>query len=71
MGYASRLGPYEEYSDGFEQGYRRGYHAGYCGLPYGWDNFGFGDFSNYPVIYDFDYDCFEVVMEGQEAPDEK
>jgi hypothetical protein len=58
-GWFDELGPYYEYADGYEQGFRQGYYAGYGGLEFGWDNFGFGDFSQYPVIYDFDYDYFD------------
>lgn len=58
-GYKSYWGPEDEYCDGYEQGFRQGYYAGYCGYPYGYYNFGFGDFTNYPVIYDFDYDYYD------------
>jgi hypothetical protein len=57
-GYASHLGSYSEYADGYQQGFAQGYYAGYSGQSYGYMNFGFGDFSNYPVIYDFDYDYY-------------
>jgi hypothetical protein len=58
VGYFSDLGPYYEFADGFEQGFIQGYYAAYSGMPYGWENFGYGDFRNYPVIYDFDYDYY-------------
>lgn len=58
-GYSQQLGPYFEYEDGFSQGYLQGYYAGYSGLQYGWENYGFGDFRDYPVIYDFDYDYYD------------
>ena len=60
-GYHSYWGPWNEYVDGYEQGFRQGYYAGYCGFSYGYMNFGFGDFGNYPVIYDYDYDYYETV----------
>ena len=58
-GYYSYWGSWSEYADGYEQGFRQGYYAGYCGYSYGYQNFGFGDFSNYPVIYDYDYDYYD------------
>ena len=65
-GYNSRWGTWEEYRDGYEQGFRQGYYAGYSGLNYGYSNFGFGDFRNYPVIYDFDYDYYETSGYGDD-----
>lgn len=59
LGYQSRLGTYSEYTDGYGQGFSQGYYAGYSGLTYGYENFGFGDFRDYPVIYDFDYDYYD------------
>lgn len=58
FGYHNYFGPLAEYTDGYEQGFVQGYYAGYSGLGYGYQNFGFGDFSDYPVIYDFDYDYY-------------
>jgi hypothetical protein len=58
-GYASHLGPYNEYMDGYSQGYSQGYYAAYAGQSYGYMNYGFGDFANYPVIYDFDYHYYD------------
>lgn len=58
VGYSSYLGPFAEYIDGYEQGFTQGYYAGYSGLGYGYQNFGFGDFTDYPVIYDYDYDYY-------------
>jgi len=55
-GYKSSIGVYEEYTDGYKQGYAQGYYAAYCGYEFGWENFGYGDFLEYPIIYDFDYD---------------
>jgi len=63
-GYDPCLGPYFEYTDGYNQGFIQGYFAGYCGYTYGWDNFGFGDFGDYPIIYDFDYD---YIPQGEEC----
>ena len=60
-GYEDRWGPADEFSDGYEQGFSQGYYAGYGGLDYGYDNFGYGDFREYPVIYDFDYDYYDNV----------
>ncbi|HUX06528.1 MAG TPA: hypothetical protein VMX35_04380 [Acidobacteriota bacterium] len=58
-GYDYRYGAWDEYRDGYEQGFGQGYYAGYSGVSYGYNNFGFGDFRNYPVVYDFDYDYYE------------
>ena len=60
-GYDLRWGPVDEFRDGYEQGFRQGYYAGYSGLVYGYDNFGYGDFRNYPVVYDFDYDYYDNI----------
>ena len=60
-GYDTQWGPVDEYSDGYEQGFSQGYYAGYAGLYYGHDNFGYGDFRDYPVVYDFDYDYYDNV----------
>lgn len=58
-GYHSRYGAWDEYRDGYEQGFSQGYYAGYTGVSYGYNNFGYGDFRNYPVVYDFDYDYYD------------
>lgn len=59
-GYQGYWGSWDEYTDGYEQGFRQGYYAGYCGLAFGYYNYGFGDFSNYPVVYDYDYDYYDT-----------
>ncbi len=57
-GYYSYWGPLDQYRDGYEQGFRQGYYAGYAGQPFGYQNYGFGDFGQYPVVYDYDYNYY-------------